>query len=52
MRDIAKKLSSASATEKQVYDAYKEAAHHNILKLSYVRAVLFDWLGIERDRSP
>ncbi|KKL25822.1 hypothetical protein LCGC14_2401480, partial [marine sediment metagenome] len=35
-----------------VHDAFKEAAMQNKLHISYVRAVLFDWLGIERNRSP
>ncbi|KKN87089.1 hypothetical protein LCGC14_0263590 [marine sediment metagenome] len=53
LRDIEKKMCAAGgATDAQVYDAYKEAANQNKLHLSYVRAVLFDWLGIKRDRSP
>ncbi len=53
LRDIEKEISAAGgATDAQVYDAYKEACDQNKLHLSYVRAVLFDWLGIERNRSP
>jgi len=52
LRDIEKEISAAGATAEQVYDAYKEAAGQNKLKLSYVRAILLDWLGIERNRSP
>lgn len=53
IRDIEKEISAAGgATDAQVYDAYKEACDQNKLHLSYVRAVLFDWLGIERNRSP
>ena len=52
LRDIEKEISAAKATAEQVYDAYKEAALSNKLDLSYVRAILFDWLGIERNRSP
>jgi len=52
LRDIEKEISAAGATAEQVHDAYKEAAGQNKLKLSYVRAILLDWLGIERNRSP
>jgi hypothetical protein len=52
LRDIEKEISAADATAENVYDAYKEAAISNKLDLSYVRAILFDWLGIERNRSP
>ncbi len=52
LRDIENAISAAGATAEQVYDAYKEAATQNKLKLSYVRAIIFDWLGIERKMSP
>ncbi len=52
LRDIEKEISAAGATVEQVRDAFKEAAKQNKLHLSYVRAVLLDWLGIERNRSP
>ena len=52
LRDMEKEISAAGATAKQVRDAFKEAATQNKLHLSYVRAILFDWLGIERNRSP
>ena len=52
LRDMGKEISAAGATAKQVRDAFKEAATQNKLHLSYVRAILFDWLGIERNRSP
>jgi hypothetical protein len=52
LRDIEKEISAAGATHEQVYDAYKEAANQNKLHLSYVRAILLDWLGIGRGRGP
>jgi len=53
LRDIEKEISSAGgATAEQVYNAYKEAATQNKLHLSYVRAILLDWLGVKRNRSP
>ena len=53
LRDIEKEISAAGgATAEQVRDAFKEAAAQNKLHLSYVRAILLDWLGIERNRSP
>jgi len=51
LRDLGKEISSAGgATAKQVYDAFTEACGQNKLHLSYVRAVLLDWLGIARER--
>lgn len=53
LRDMAQEISSAGgATPTQVLDAYREAASQNKLHVSYVRAILYDWLGIERERSP
>ena len=52
LRDIEKEISAAGATAEQVHDAYREAASQNKMHLSYVRAILLDWLGIERNRSP
>ncbi|GAI49120.1 unnamed protein product, partial [marine sediment metagenome] len=52
LRDIEKELSAADATAEQIHDAYKEAAGQNKLHLSYVRAILLDWLGIKRERGP
>ena len=53
LRDLEKEISAAGdATPEQIYDAFKEAAVNNKLHVSYVRAVLFDWLGVERSRSP
>jgi len=48
LRDIEKEISAAGATAEQVRDAFKEAAKQNKLHLSYVRAVLLDWLGMAR----
>jgi len=52
LRDIEKEISALGATVEQVRDAFKEAAAQNKLHLSYVRAILLAWLGIERNRSP
>jgi len=52
LRDIEKEISAAGATAEQIRDAFKEAATQNKLHLSYVRAILLDWLGVERNRSP
>ncbi|MBA7635927.1 hypothetical protein ES703_43537 [subsurface metagenome] len=53
LRDIEKEISAAGgATTEQIHDAFKEAANQNKLHLSYVRAILLDWLGVERNRSP
>jgi len=53
LRDLAIELSAAGGcpadTIKQAFD---EAAGLHKFSISYVRAVLFDWLGIERARSP
>jgi len=49
LQDLAKEISSAGgATTEQIHDAFKEAAKQNKLHLSYVRAILLDWLGIAR----
>lgn len=53
LRDLEKELSAAGgATAEQIGDAFKEAAFQNKLHISYVRAVLLTWLGVERIRSP
>lgn len=50
LRDLEKKiLAAGGATPEQIYDAFKEAAFQNKLHISYVRAILLDWLGIERN---
>lgn len=49
LRDLGKEISAAGgATAAQVYDAFKEACELNKFSISYVRAVLLDWLGIKR----
>lgn len=53
LRDLGKEISSAGgATAGQVLDAFKEACALNKFSISYVRAILLDWLGVERNRSP
>jgi len=53
LRDLGIEISAAGgATAKQVYEAYKEACDHAKFSVSYVRAVLLDWLGVERIRAP
>jgi len=45
LHDFSKELSAAGgATADQVYDAFKEACDHAKFSISYVRAVLLDWL--------
>ncbi len=49
LRDLGKEISSAGgATKEQVYDAFKEACGQNKYSVSYVRAILFAWLGVAR----
>ncbi len=49
LRDLGKEISSAGgATAAQVFDAFKEACGQNKFSVSYVRAILLDWLGIAR----
>ncbi len=49
LRDLGKEISSAGgATAKQVHDAFREAALQNKMHVSYIRAILLDWLGIQR----
>lgn len=52
IRDYSKELAAAQAPPQLVFDAFKEATAHNKLHLSYVRAVVLDWQGVERSRSP
>jgi len=52
MRDFSQELSTAGCPLSYVREAFKEAAAGNKLKLTYVRAILLDWLGVERNRSP
>ena len=48
LRDLEKEISSAGGTPEQIHDAFKEAAFQNKLHISYVRAILLDWLGVAR----
>ena len=49
LRDLGKEISSGGgATAEQVHDAFKEAALQQKLSVSYVRAILLDWLGVAR----
>ena len=51
LSDLGKEISSAGgATAEQVYDAFKEACGQNKFFVSYVRAILLDWLGVSRER--
>jgi len=54
MRDLAQELSSAGGCPLEYIDqAFKDAAGRpNKMHISYVRAILLDWLGVERNRSP
>jgi len=53
LRDLAKEISSAGGCPLDHIDqAFREAAGQTKFHISYVRAVLLDWLGIERNRSP
>jgi len=49
LRDLGKEISSAGgATAAQVFDAFKEACDLNKFSISYVRAILLEWLGVAR----
>jgi len=49
LRDFAAEVAAAGgATDKQIHDAFKEAVNHNKCNVRYVRAVLLDWLGVQR----
>jgi len=52
IRDYSKEFAAARASPQMVFDAFKEAANHQKMYLSYVHAVVLDWLGVERNRSP
>lgn len=56
LRDLAKELAAHVFTcpAEYIFQAFREAAGQGKPKenISYVRAILFDWLGIERNRSP
>jgi len=48
LRDLSKKLFAAHCPLDYIDQAFKEAAHLNKYSVSYVRAILLDWLGVER----
>jgi predicted phage replisome organizer len=48
LRDISIEINLTCVTEKQIHDAFREIALSNKLNLSYFRAILYSWLGIER----
>jgi len=48
LRDLTNVLSGHGCSDQQIHDAFKEAAEMNKLSIGYVRAVLLDWLGINR----
>ena len=53
LRDVAKELSSAGGCPLDNIDqAFREAAGQQKMHISYVRAILLDWLGIERVHPP
>ena len=53
MRDLGKELSARGGVPLDyIKQAFREAAGAKKLHISYVRAVLLAWLGIERNRSP
>jgi hypothetical protein len=52
LRDLAKELSDAGCPLDHIDQAFRDAAGRpNKTHISYVRAILFDWLGVERVRS-
>jgi hypothetical protein len=48
LRDLAQELADTGITDKQIHDAFCEAAELNKRNVPYVRAVLLAWLGIEK----
>lgn len=49
LRDFAAEIFDAGgATEKQIHEAFSEAVNHNKFFISYVRKVLFAWLGVKK----
>jgi len=48
IRDLSHELTEHKCSEGMVKDALKEAAGYNKPNLSYVRAVLLNWLGVKR----
>ncbi len=53
LRDLAKELSAVGGCSLDyIKQAFREAAGQGKCHISYVRAVLLDWLGVERIRAP
>ena len=48
IRDFSKEISAAGCPVSYIREAFKEAADQNKCSLSYVRAILLDWLGVAR----
>ena len=48
IRDLSHELAQYNCPEKIIKDALKEAAGYNKASLSYVRAILLDWVGVKR----
>ncbi len=54
LRDLAKEISAAGGCPLDYVDqAFRDAAGRpDKMHISYVRAILLEWLGVERVRSP
>ena len=53
LRDLSKELFTAACPLDYVNQAFRDAAGRpDKMHISYVRAILLDWLGVERTRSP
>ncbi|MBA7701029.1 hypothetical protein ES703_109757 [subsurface metagenome] len=48
LRDLSEELSAAGCPLANIEEAFREAANQNKYSVSYVRAILLDWLGIAR----
>ncbi|MBA7678824.1 hypothetical protein ES703_87102 [subsurface metagenome] len=52
LRDLSKELDKHDCPAAYIVQAFDEAAGAKKYRIPYVRAILFEWLGIERNRSP
>ena len=53
LRDLGKKLAAAGGCpDTYISLAFNEASSQGIYKISYVRAIILDWMGVTRDKSP
>ena len=53
LRDLAKQISAAGGcSPSYISSAFNEAAGHSKMTISYVRAIILDWMGVARNRSP